>query len=133
MGVGRQVELCGAAASDAESETAFQALNPAVDCSFLKPSQAVCFERDPGVANVTVVCDQYYWARLNDTCDSIRQLAEPPLSPVDFYRLNPGVNCNLLIPLKNHSHSATTFGAERDQLHSGHLFQDQHIHHLTGG
>ncbi|CAI5989225.1 unnamed protein product [Closterium sp. NIES-65] len=111
-GVGRQVELCGAAASDAECEAAFQALNPAVDCSSLKPSQAVCIERDPGVANVTLVCDQYYRARLNDTCDSIRQLAEPPLSPVDFYRLNPGVNCNQLIPLKNHSRSATTFGAE---------------------
>ncbi|CAI5950219.1 unnamed protein product [Closterium sp. NIES-64] len=111
-GVGRQVELCGAAASDAECEAAFQALNPAVDCSSPKPSQAVCIERDPGVANVTVVCDQYYRARLNDTCDSIRQLAEPPLSPVDFYRLNPGVNCNQLIPLKNHFRSATTFGAE---------------------
>ncbi|CAI5518905.1 unnamed protein product, partial [Closterium sp. Naga37s-1] len=111
-GVGRQVELCGAAASDAACEAAFQALNPAVDCSSLRPSQAVCIERDPGVANVTVVCDQYYRARLNDTCDSIRQLAEPPLSPVDFYRLNPGVNCNQLIPLKNHSRSATTFGAE---------------------
>ncbi|CAI5978202.1 unnamed protein product [Closterium sp. NIES-64] len=132
-GVGRQVELCGAAESDAECEAAFQALNPAVDCSSLRPSQAVCIERDPGVANVTVVCDQYYRARLNDTCDSIRQLAEPPLSPVDFYRLNPGVNCNQLIPLKNHSRSATTFGAERDQLHSGHLFQDQHVHHLTRG
>ncbi|CAI5947041.1 unnamed protein product [Closterium sp. NIES-65] len=110
--VGRQVELCGAAASDAACEAAFQALNPAVDCSSLRPSQAVCIERDPGVANVTVVCDQYYRARLNDTCDSIRQLAEPPLSPVAFYRLNPGVNCNQLIPLKNHSRSATTFGAE---------------------
>ncbi|CAI5947018.1 unnamed protein product [Closterium sp. NIES-65] len=111
-GVGRQVELCGAAASDAECEAAFQALNPAVDCSSLRPSQAVCIERDPGVANVTVVCDQYYRARLNDTCDSIRQLAEPPLSPVDFYRLNPGVNCNQLIPLKKYSGSTTTFGAE---------------------
>ncbi|CAI7854096.1 unnamed protein product [Closterium sp. NIES-54] len=111
-GVGRQVELCGAAASDVECEAAFQALNPAVNCSSLRPSQAMCIERDPRVANVTVVCDQYYRARLNDTCDSIRQLAEPPLSPVDFYRLNPGVNCNQLIPLKNHSRSATTFGAE---------------------
>ncbi|CAI5518920.1 unnamed protein product, partial [Closterium sp. Naga37s-1] len=111
-GVARQVELCGAAASDAECEAAFQALNPAVNCSSLKPSQAVCLERDPGVANVTVVCDQYYRARLNDTCDSIRQLAEPPLSPVAFYRLNPGLNCNQLIPLKNFSRSATTFGAE---------------------
>ncbi|CAI5458532.1 unnamed protein product, partial [Closterium sp. Yama58-4] len=111
-GVARQVELCGAAASDAECEAAFQALNPAVNCSSLSPSQAVCLERDPAKANVTVVCDQYYRARLSDTCDSIRQLAEPPLSPVDFYRLNPGVNCNQLIPLKNYSRSATTFGAE---------------------
>ncbi|CAI5458510.1 unnamed protein product, partial [Closterium sp. Yama58-4] len=111
-GVARQVELCGAAASDAECEAAFQALNPAVNCSSLSPSQAVCLERDPGKANVTVVCDQYYRARLSDTCDSIRQLAEPPLSPVAFYRLNPGVNCNQLIPLKNYSRSATTFGAE---------------------
>ncbi|CAI5978160.1 unnamed protein product, partial [Closterium sp. NIES-64] len=111
-GVGRQVELCGAAASDAECEAAFQALNPAVDCSSLRPSQAVCIERDPGVANVTVVCDQYYRAHLNDTCDSIRQLAEPPLSPVAFYRLNPGLNCNQLIPLKKYSGSTTTFGAE---------------------
>ncbi|CAI5458534.1 unnamed protein product [Closterium sp. Yama58-4] len=110
--VARQVELCGAAASDAECEMAFQALNPAVNCSSLSPSQAVCLERDPAKANVTVVCDQYYRAHLSDTCDSIRQLAEPPLSPVDFYRLNPGVNCNQLIPVKNYSRSATTFGAE---------------------
>ncbi|CAI5478293.1 unnamed protein product [Closterium sp. Yama58-4] len=114
-GVGRQVGLCWPAASDAECEAAFQALNPAVNCSSLRPSQAVCIERDPGVANVTVVCDQYYRARLNDTCDSIRQLAEPPLSPVDFYRLNPGVNCNQLIPLKEYAGSTTSrnsFGAE---------------------
>ncbi|GJP31227.1 hypothetical protein CLOM_g10159 [Closterium sp. NIES-68] len=111
-GVGRQVELCGEAASDAACEAAFQALNPAVDCWSLKPSQAVCVERDPSKANLTVVCDQYYRARLNDTCHSIAQLAEPPLSPVDFYRLNPGVNCNQLIPVKNYSRPATTFGAE---------------------
>ncbi|CAI5479401.1 unnamed protein product [Closterium sp. Yama58-4] len=111
-GVARQVELCGAAASDAECGAAFQALNPAVNCSSLSPSQAVCLERDPAKANVTVVCDQYYRARVSDTCDSIRQLAEPPLSPVAFYRLNPGVNCNQLIPVKNYSHSTTTFGAE---------------------
>ncbi|CAI5978186.1 unnamed protein product [Closterium sp. NIES-64] len=114
-GVGRQVELCWPAASDAACEAAFQALNPAVDCSSLRPSQAVCIERDPGVANVIVVWHQYYRARLNDTCDSIRQLAEPLLSPVDFYRLNPGVKCNQLIPLKDYSSSTTSrnsFGAE---------------------
>ncbi|GJP55408.1 hypothetical protein CLOM_g14366 [Closterium sp. NIES-68] len=111
-GVGRQVELCGNAATDAACEAAFQALNPAVDCSSLKPSQAVCVERDPSKANLTVVCDQYYRARLNDTCDSIRAMAEPPLSAVDFYRLNPGVNCNQLIPLKKASRPATTFGNE---------------------
>ncbi|GJP55420.1 hypothetical protein CLOM_g14372 [Closterium sp. NIES-68] len=111
-GVGRQVQLCGEGALDAACEAAFQALNPAVDCSSLKPSQAVCVERDPSKANLTVVCDQYYRARLNDTCDSIRAMAEPPLSAVDFYRLNPGVNCNQLIPLKKASRPATTFGNE---------------------
>ncbi|GJP34122.1 hypothetical protein CLOM_g18583 [Closterium sp. NIES-68] len=111
-GVGRQVQLCGEGALDAACEAAFQALNPAVDCSSLKPSQAVCVERDPSKANLTVVCDQYYRACLNDTCDSIRAMAEPPLSAVDFYRLNPGVNCNQLIPLKKASRPATTFGNE---------------------
>ncbi|CAI7907262.1 unnamed protein product [Closterium sp. NIES-53] len=100
-GVGRQVELCGVAASDAECEAAFQALNPAVNCSSLRPSQAVCIERDPAKANRIAVCEEYHRPRANDTCDSIRNTAVPPLSPMELYWLNPGINCNQPIPAKN--------------------------------
>ncbi|CAI7887751.1 unnamed protein product [Closterium sp. NIES-53] len=102
-GVARQVELCGAAASDAECEVAFQALNPAVNCSSLRPSQAVCIERDPGKANRIPVCDEYYRPRANDTCESIMDAAAPPLGAMELYRLNPGINCNQLIPAKDYS------------------------------
>ncbi|GJP42031.1 hypothetical protein CLOM_g1631 [Closterium sp. NIES-68] len=100
-GVGRQVELCGQAASDAACEAAFQALNPAVDCSSLKPSQAVCVERHPSKANRIAVCDEYHRPQAADTCDSIRDAAAPPLSALELYRLNPGINCNQLIPAKD--------------------------------
>ncbi|GJP31225.1 hypothetical protein CLOM_g10158 [Closterium sp. NIES-68] len=100
-GVGRQVELCGQAASDAACEAAFQALNPAVDCSSLKPSQAVCVERHPSKANRIAVCDEYHRPQAADTCDSIRDAAVPPLSALELYRLNPGINCNQLIPAKS--------------------------------
>ncbi|CAI5510863.1 unnamed protein product, partial [Closterium sp. Naga37s-1] len=102
-GVARQVELCGAAASDAACEAAFQALNPAVDCSSLRPSQAVCLERDPGVANRIPVCEEYYRPQASDTCESIIDSAAPPLGAKELYRLNPGINCNQLIPAKEYN------------------------------
>ncbi|CAI5947134.1 unnamed protein product, partial [Closterium sp. NIES-65] len=102
-GVARQVELCGVAASNAACEAAFQALNPAVNCSSLRPSQAVCIERDPAKANRIPVCAQYYRPRANDTCESIMDSAAPPLGAMELYRLNPGINCNQLIPAKDHS------------------------------
>ncbi|CAI5978164.1 unnamed protein product [Closterium sp. NIES-64] len=100
-GVGRQVELCEAALSDAECEAAFQALNPALNCSSLRPSQAVCIERDPAKANRIPVCAEYHLPWASDTCDSIRNTAVPPLSPMELYRLNPGINCNQPIPANN--------------------------------
>ncbi|GJP55419.1 hypothetical protein CLOM_g14371 [Closterium sp. NIES-68] len=100
-GVGRQVQLCGEGASDAACETAFQALNPAVDCSSLKPSQAVCVERDPSKANRIAVCDEFLRPGTDDTCSSIRDKATPPLSTLELYRLNPGIDCNQPFPAQN--------------------------------
>ncbi|CAI5515590.1 unnamed protein product [Closterium sp. Naga37s-1] len=44
------------------------------------------------------VCSQYYLVQSAETCESIRNVPYPPLSPVDFFRLNPGIKCNRLIP-----------------------------------
>ncbi|CAI5988516.1 unnamed protein product [Closterium sp. NIES-64] len=81
---------------------AFQALNPSLDCSanggLLQPEQAVCVERIKKKVGLIPVCSQYYLVQSAETCESIRNVPYPPLSPVDFFRLNPGIKCNRLIP-----------------------------------
>ncbi|CAI5488856.1 unnamed protein product, partial [Closterium sp. Naga37s-1] len=57
---------------------AFQALNPGLDCSGsgeLVDSQAA-----------------------GETCDQIRSVPSPPLSPLELFRLNPGIKCSRLVP-----------------------------------
>ncbi|CAI5462998.1 unnamed protein product, partial [Closterium sp. Yama58-4] len=81
---------------------AFQALNPSLDCTanggLLQPEQAVCVERRRDKVGLIPVCSQYYLVQSAETCESIRNVPYPPLSPVDFFRLNPGMKCNRLIP-----------------------------------
>ncbi|CAI5465050.1 unnamed protein product [Closterium sp. Yama58-4] len=86
----------------AECTAAFQALNPGVDCTAnsakLPPSQAVCVERRAEMVGVVALCSQYYYVESAETCESIRNVPDPPLSRVDFYRLNPGIKCSRLVP-----------------------------------
>ncbi|CAI5470339.1 unnamed protein product [Closterium sp. Yama58-4] len=81
---------------------AFQALNPSLDCTanggLLQPEQAVCVERMSDKVGLIPVCSQYYLVQSAETCESIRNVPYPPLSPVDFFRLNPGIKCNRLLP-----------------------------------
>ncbi|CAI5982864.1 unnamed protein product, partial [Closterium sp. NIES-65] len=80
----------------------FQALNPSLDCSanggLLQPEQAVCVERTVEKVGLIPVCSQYYLVQSAETCESIRNVPFPALSPIDFFRLNPGIKCNRLIP-----------------------------------
>ncbi|CAI7884263.1 unnamed protein product [Closterium sp. NIES-54] len=81
---------------------AFQALNPSLDCSanggLLQPEQAVCVERVTEKVGLIPVCSQYYLVQSAETCESIRNVPYPPLAPMEFFRLNPGIKCNRLIP-----------------------------------
>ncbi|CAI5483661.1 unnamed protein product [Closterium sp. Yama58-4] len=83
---------------------AFQALNPGLDCSSssgeLPGSQAVCVERraESAAALLIPVCSQFYLVQAGETCDQIRSVPSPPLSPIDFFRLNPGIKCSRLVP-----------------------------------
>ncbi|CAI6005594.1 unnamed protein product, partial [Closterium sp. NIES-65] len=85
-----------------ECTAALQALNPGVDCSAnsgqLPASQAVCVERRAEMVGVVALCSQYYFVESAETCESIRNVPDPPLSRVDFYRLNPGIKCSRLVP-----------------------------------
>ncbi|CAI5499524.1 unnamed protein product [Closterium sp. Naga37s-1] len=90
-----QVPTCAAA---------FQALNPRLDCSSssgeLPGSQAVCVERraESAAALLIPVCSQFYLVQAGETCDQIRSVPSPPLSPLEFFRLNPGIKCSRLVP-----------------------------------
>ncbi|CAI5499544.1 unnamed protein product, partial [Closterium sp. Naga37s-1] len=82
---------------------AFQALNPGLDCSGsgeLVASQAVCVERraESAAALLIPVCSQFYLVQAGETCDQIRSVPSPPLSPLEFFRLNPGIKCSRLVP-----------------------------------
>ncbi|CAI5982883.1 unnamed protein product [Closterium sp. NIES-65] len=76
-----------------------------LDCSanggLLQPEQAVCVERIKKKVGLIPVCSQYYLVQSAETCESIRNVPYPPLDPVDFFRLNPGIKCNRLIPKTN--------------------------------
>ncbi|CAI5488326.1 unnamed protein product [Closterium sp. Naga37s-1] len=80
----------------------FQALNPSLVCSanggLLQPEQAVCVERTIEKVGLIPVCSQYYLVQSAETCESIRNVPFPALSPIDFFRLNPGIKCNRLVP-----------------------------------
>ncbi|CAI5983545.1 unnamed protein product, partial [Closterium sp. NIES-64] len=83
---------------------AFQALNPGLDCSSssgeLVGSQAVCVERraESAAALLIPMCSQFYLVQAGETCDQIRSVPSPPLSPLEFFRLNPGIKCSRLVP-----------------------------------
>ncbi|CAI5488858.1 unnamed protein product [Closterium sp. Naga37s-1] len=82
---------------------AFQALNRGLDCSGsgeLVGSQAVCVERraESATALLIPVCSQFYLVQAGETCDQIRSVPSPPLSPLEFFRLNPGIKCSRLVP-----------------------------------
>ncbi|CAI5983507.1 unnamed protein product [Closterium sp. NIES-64] len=83
---------------------AFQALNPGLDCASssgeLVGSQAVCVERraESAAALLIPVCSQFYLVQARETCDQIRSVPSPPLSPLEFFRLNPGIKCSRLVP-----------------------------------
>ncbi|CAI5488282.1 unnamed protein product [Closterium sp. Naga37s-1] len=87
--------------------TTAESLNPGLSCSLnsgqLQPSQAVCVERRAASAaeQVIPVCSQYYLVQSGETCDSIRNVPTPALSWLDFFRFNPGIKCNRLVPVTN--------------------------------
>ncbi|GJP72571.1 hypothetical protein CLOP_g3288 [Closterium sp. NIES-67] len=101
LSVAQYFDLADHCSFDVPCEAAFQLLNPGVDCSLedgLQPDQAVCVERSVEAAGLIPVCSQYYLVQSGETCEAIRNVPNPPLSPVDFFRLNPGIKCNRLIP-----------------------------------
>ncbi|CAI5947037.1 unnamed protein product, partial [Closterium sp. NIES-65] len=71
-------------------------LNPGLNCSELTRGQAVCVERDESRAREVAVCDKEYLVQVCGGCDAVITAVDPPLSPLEFYRLNPGINCNCL-------------------------------------
>ncbi|GJP59109.1 hypothetical protein CLOP_g7658 [Closterium sp. NIES-67] len=73
-------------------------LNPGLDCAALTGSQAVCVEREESKAGVVAVCEQQYELQGSGGCDAARMAVDPPLSPLEFHRLNPGINCNTRLP-----------------------------------
>ncbi|GJP53290.1 hypothetical protein CLOM_g12457 [Closterium sp. NIES-68] len=79
-------------------EEAVVGLNPGVDCAALAGSQVVCVEREESKAGVVAVCEQQYELQGSGSCDAARMAVDPPLSPLEFYRLNPGINCNTRLP-----------------------------------
>ncbi|CAI6005528.1 unnamed protein product, partial [Closterium sp. NIES-65] len=81
----------------------------------LQPNQVVCVERQgerdaAAGGQVIPVCSQYYLVQSAETCESIRNVPSPPLSPLDFFRLNPGMRCSRLVP-KTSADSFTGFEA----------------------
>ncbi|CAI5518867.1 unnamed protein product, partial [Closterium sp. Naga37s-1] len=79
-------------------EEALVGLNPGLDCAALTGRVAVCVEREESKAGMVAVCDQQYEMEGSDGCDAARIAVNPPLSPLEFYRLNPGINCNNRLP-----------------------------------
>ncbi|CAI5458518.1 unnamed protein product [Closterium sp. Yama58-4] len=71
-------------------------LNPGLNCSELRRGQAVCIERDESRAGEVAVCDKEYLVQECGGCDAVMVAVDPPLSPLEFYRLNRGINCNCL-------------------------------------
>ncbi|CAI5498171.1 unnamed protein product [Closterium sp. Naga37s-1] len=90
--------------NDPSCATVIHSLNPSLSCqggAQVLPNQAVCVERRAGAAGkgqVIPVCSQYYLVQTAETCDAIRNVPSPPLSPLEFFRLNPSIKCNRLVP-----------------------------------
>ncbi|CAI5458527.1 unnamed protein product [Closterium sp. Yama58-4] len=72
-------------------------LNPRLNCSELMRGQVVCVERDESRAGEVAVCDKEYLVQVCGSCDAVMAAVDPPLSPLEFYRLNLGINCNCLL------------------------------------
>ncbi|CAI6005373.1 unnamed protein product [Closterium sp. NIES-64] len=103
--IGEYFNLNDCRSKDPSCATVVQSLNPGFSCqggAQVQPNQAVCVERRAGAAGkagqVIPVCSQYYLVQTAETCDAIRSVPSPPLSPLDFFRLNPGIKCNRLVP-----------------------------------
>ncbi|GJP67620.1 hypothetical protein CLOP_g24416, partial [Closterium sp. NIES-67] len=90
--------------TDQPCTDAFQALNPGLDCATnsgqLSPSQAVCVERraQSAASLLIPVCSQYFLVQAGETCEQIRSVPSTPLTPLEFFRLNPGIKCSRLVP-----------------------------------
>ncbi|CAI5518923.1 unnamed protein product, partial [Closterium sp. Naga37s-1] len=74
-------------------------LNPGLDCAALKGRHAVCVEREESNTGVVAVCEEQYELQGSGSCDAARLAVDPPLSPLEFYRLNPGINCDNRLPI----------------------------------
>ncbi|CAI7863508.1 unnamed protein product [Closterium sp. NIES-53] len=102
--IGAYFNLNDCLSKDPSCAMVIQSLNPSLSCqggAQVLPNQAVCVERRAGAAGkgqVIPVCSQYYLVQTAETCDAIRSVPSPPLSPLDFFRLNPGIKCNRLVP-----------------------------------
>ncbi|CAI5978208.1 unnamed protein product, partial [Closterium sp. NIES-64] len=81
---------------DQACEDAVVGLNPGLNCSELIRGQAVCVERNESRAGEVAVCDEEYLVQVCGGCDAVMAAVDPPLSPLEFYRLNRGINCNCL-------------------------------------
>ncbi|CAI7816800.1 unnamed protein product [Closterium sp. NIES-54] len=74
-------------------------LNPALNCSRLVIGIQICVAR--GQAYQFPLCTRYHDVADGETCTSLMQVqARPPLSPFDFFAMNPGLMCNNLVPTK---------------------------------
>ncbi|CAI5488179.1 unnamed protein product, partial [Closterium sp. Naga37s-1] len=103
--IGEYFNLNDCRSKDPSCATVVQSLNPGLSCqgsTQVQPNQAVCVERRAGAAGnagqVIPVCSQYYLVQTAETCDDIRSVPNPPLSPLEFFRLNPGIKCDRLVP-----------------------------------
>ncbi|CAI5973939.1 unnamed protein product [Closterium sp. NIES-64] len=103
--IGAYFNLNDCRSKDPSCATVLQSLNPGLICqggTQVQANQAVCVERRAGAAGkggqVIPVCSQYYLVQNAETCDEIRSVPNPPLSPLEFFRLNPGIKCNRLVP-----------------------------------
>eukprot|EP00475_Leptophrys_vorax_P018022 TRINITY_DN24637_c1_g2_i2.p1 TRINITY_DN24637_c1_g2~~TRINITY_DN24637_c1_g2_i2.p1 ORF type:complete len:361 (-),score=-8.22 TRINITY_DN24637_c1_g2_i2:106-1149(-) len=65
--------------------------NDDLRCRRLQAGQQICVQQ--GTPDLPA-CQEFVTVADGDTCDSIMKGARPPLSPQDFYTLNPGLNCN---------------------------------------
>ncbi|CAI5479411.1 unnamed protein product [Closterium sp. Yama58-4] len=74
-------------------------LNPGLDCAALKGRHAVCVEREESNAGVVAVCEEQYELQGSGGCDAAMTAVDPSLSPLEFYRLNPGINCDNRLPI----------------------------------